>query len=138
MNTIQRGAIAELVVAAELTKKGCVVSLPLSHGSSYDLIVDINNNLLRIQVKRAYSTNNHGSKALCVETRRILVKHSSKKGSVARQYANDSFDFLIACDVDDNNFWIIPLNIVKSYKAQIYLNAARSKEFKNNWTFLEN
>jgi len=48
---------------------------------------------------------------MCVETRRILVKHSGKKGSVANHYSEDGYDYLIAVDCENNIYWIIPKNI---------------------------
>ena len=135
MNTISRGTVAELLVATELSKKELTVCLPLNHNSEYDLIVDNKKELKKIQVKRAYQVNNHGTKVLCVETRRILVKHSGKKGSVARRYSNKGYDYLIACDVDNNNFWIIPKKIADNYKAQIYL-TSKMEVYKNQWAKL--
>jgi len=133
-NTVARGTEAELMVATQATKRGSVVCLPISHSSEYDLIID-NGKLNRIQVKRAYEVNNHGTKTMCVETRRILVKHSGKKGSVANHYSEDGYDYLIAVDCENNIYWIIPKNITSQYKAQIYLSS--KDDYKNQWSLLE-
>ena len=135
MNTIARGTVAELCVATELSKKEITICMPLNHSSEYDLIADTSKGLERIQVKRAYINNNHGYKQLCVETRRIMVKHSGKKGSVAKSYSQNGFDYLIACDVDNNNFWIIPIKKVLEYKAQIYL-GSKMEQYKNQWSLV--
>lgn len=132
MNTVLRGAVAEMLVAAELLKLDFNISMPINHHSEYDLIADTGNKLVRIQVKRAYKTKNKGYESLCVETRRVLVKHSGEKGSVVSRYSECGYDYLIACDVDNNNFWIMPKSFTDKYKAQIYL--GKSKEcFKNEW-----
>lgn len=133
-NRIARGSEAELIVATFAVKNGFVVSFPISHSSQYDLIMD-NNKLSRIQVKRAYKVNNHGRELLCVETRRILVKHSGDKGSVVGRYSDNGYDYLIAVDCDNNCFWIIPISIALQYKAQIYL-TAKMEQFKNQWSLL--
>ena len=135
MNTIARGTVAELAVAKKLAEQNIVVSLPLSHSSSYDLIAD-SDGLKRVQVKRAYKVNNHGKEQFCVETRRILVKHSGKKGSIARSYEPDSFDFLVAVDVENDDYWIIPFEITTEYKAQIYLRTAKMDNYKNQWVLM--
>lgn len=125
-NRIQRGNVAELAVASEASKRGYVVCLPISHNSHYDLIID-NGTLNRIQVKRVYKVNNHGSSVRCVEGRRI---HSKQRWA----YPEDSYDFLLACDVDTNDIWIIPFETTAKYKAQIYLDS--KEEYRNQWSLL--
>lgn len=136
MNTLARGTEAELLVAAFCAKYGLVVSFPMNHSSEYDLIVDTALGLKKLQIKRAYKYDNHGYPQLCVETRRILVKHSGKKGSVARACSDDGYDFLIACDMDTNTFWIIPKMIASNYKAQLYLKTKKLAEYVNQWSLL--
>ena len=133
-NTIARGSEAELMVSLVATQQGFTVSIPLNHSSEYDLIID-SGKLNRIQVKRAYEVNNHGTKALCVETRRILVKHSGKKGSVAKSYSDNGYDFLIAVDCKNKGFWIIPKTVTARFKAQIYL-GEKMKTFFEQWNLL--
>jgi len=133
-NTIARGSEAELLVSLMATRKGFSVSTPLTHNSEYDLIIDAGE-LHRIQVKRAYEVNNHGTKVLCVETRRILVKHSGKRGSIAGKYSEFGYDYLIAVDCINNKFWIIHKSIVNKFKAQIYLGEKMSG-FLEQWDVL--
>ncbi len=136
MNTLARGTEAELLVAAYCAKNGLVVSFPMNHSTEYDLIVDTPLGLKKLQIKRAYSYNNHGYPQLCVETRRILVKHSGKKGSVARKYSDNGYDFLIACEIDTQTFWIIPKDVANNYKAQLYLKTKKMLNFVNQWSLL--
>src|SRR4051812_43558258 len=110
-NRIQRGNVAELIVASELAKRGYTVSLPISHNSHYDLIVDVGDNLFRLQVKRAYKQDNHGTVIRCVESRRI-------SGKKRWAYKTNAFDFLVAYDVDLNDAWFIPEVVAGTYKAQ--------------------
>lgn len=134
-NKIARGNEAELMVALVATKKGYIVSSPLNHSSEYDLIIDTGK-LHRIQIKRAYEVNNHGKKTLCVETRRILVKHSGKKGSVASHYSENGYDYLIAVDCNNSKFWVIHRSITSKFKAQIYL-GDKMNNFVEQWDVLE-
>ena len=133
-NTIARGSEAELMVSLVATQQGFSVSVPITHHSEYDLIID-SGKLSRIQVKRAYEVNNHGTKVLCVETRRILVKHSGKKGSVAGKYSDNGYDFLIAVDCKNRGFWIIPRIETARFKAQIYL-TEKMQVFFEQWSLL--
>lgn len=48
-----KGTITELNVASYLLSLGFNVSQPLTQDSKYDLIVDVNNHLIRLQVKTA-------------------------------------------------------------------------------------
>lgn len=134
-NTVARGCEAELMVSLIATQQGLAVSLPITHNSEYDLIVDSGSKLSRVQVKRAYEVNNHGTKVLCVETRRILVKHSGKKSSVANRYSENGYDFLIAVDCKNKGFWVIPRTETARYKAQIYLGEKMQKFFEQ-WNLL--
>ena len=51
MNTVSAGDIGEAMAIADFTKAGFGISKPLSNNLRYDLIVDINNILYRVQVK---------------------------------------------------------------------------------------
>jgi hypothetical protein len=52
-----KGDIGLTKAIAELTELGHIVSIPISEHQHYDIIVEINNNLNRVQVK--YSTNGY-------------------------------------------------------------------------------
>jgi hypothetical protein len=52
-NSPRQGEISELAVASELMMKGYSVSFPYGHEHQYDLIVDKDGTLYRIQVKTA-------------------------------------------------------------------------------------
>lgn len=134
-NTVARGSEAELLVALIATQQGFTVSTPITHHSEYDLIIDTGMRLNRVQVKRAYEVNNHGSKVLCVETRRILVKHSGQKGSTASSYSDNGYDFLIAVDCNNRSCWVIPREETRRFKAQIYLGSKMQPYFEQ-WNVL--
>lgn len=51
MNTVEIGDIGEAIAIAEFTQAGFIVSKPLSNNARYDLIIDRNNKLYRVQVK---------------------------------------------------------------------------------------
>ena len=51
--TTQKGAVAEAAIALEATKLGFVVSRPMAEGRRYDLIIDVDHRLYRVQCKWA-------------------------------------------------------------------------------------
>ena len=53
LTTQQKGITTEMFVAARLLSLGYNVSQPFCQDSKYDLIVDVDNRLLRLQVKTA-------------------------------------------------------------------------------------
>ena len=130
MNTrTQRGNVAEFIFATEALKKGFTVSLPVTHNSHYDLVIDNGVGLRKVQVKRAYKVNNHGKEMLCVESKRIV-------GKKRVDYPEGGYDVLVAMNADTNDFWIIPYSAAKDFKAQIYLDTERGTRFKNDWSLL--
>ncbi len=133
-----RGHMAELAVAAELAKQEYLISLPTNHGQHYDLIIDNGNKLFKIQVKRAFYHHSSRSKEyLSIESRRLPTSRNLEGKVKAKQYEKDSFDFLVACDVDKNDFWIIPIEDVLKYKASIYLETKKGIVFKDKWDLIK-
>ena len=57
MNTNFIGQITETEILLECLKKGLSVSIPYGDKSRYDLIIDYQNQLLRIQIKTARQAN---------------------------------------------------------------------------------
>jgi hypothetical protein len=53
---VNKGAIAELLTAADLMAKGCEVYRAMSHGSSCDLLAVLHGKTFRIEVKMAGMT----------------------------------------------------------------------------------
>lgn len=133
MNTLQKASESELAVAYELTKLKGLVSLPVTHNSQYDLIVDFNGNLSRIQVKRAYVHDKRKLNTLCVETRRIMAKRSGKKSVVTKKYDENSYDYLIAHHPDSDRFWIIPFSRCSNYSAQVYITTQANLKYVDYW-----
>jgi hypothetical protein len=51
----QKGDLAELMVAADLRRRGCKISIPFGGDCDYDLVVERHGRLERVQVKHATS-----------------------------------------------------------------------------------
>jgi hypothetical protein len=84
MRTTQRkGDYAVAQAVATFTKAGFDVSLPLTESAAYDIVVDHNNILKRVQVR--YFTGK------LVELRRI---HSNSQGYVIKKAKKNAYDWL--------------------------------------------
>ena len=72
MDTKTKGNIGEIRIASEFIKWGCTVSFPFGDNARYDLVVDINGELKKVQIKytdqttdcdsftcKCYSSKNH-------------------------------------------------------------------------------
>lgn len=52
--TLQKGMITELKCMEKLISMGYYISIPYGNSNKYDLILDYNNKLYRIQIKTAH------------------------------------------------------------------------------------
>ena len=124
MNTSQKGDIGEAVVIAEATKKGYSVLIPLSGHKQYDLVLDKNNKLLRIQVK--FSSGDG-------EVVKVKGKHSSgREPYVTGKYTKNEIDAIIVYDASLNKTFFIPAEILGEGRNAIWLRVKepKTKEYK--------
>ena len=87
LTTQQKGVTTEMYVAAHLLELGYNVSQPFCQDSKYDLIVDVNNKLLRLQVKTARQNSETSILFNC----RSTTKNSQTNKS--RYYELDEIDY---------------------------------------------
>lgn len=109
---LARGAVGEMLAAAELTARGCVVSTPL-HPTSYDLIVDSNNKLSRVQVKSVTEATPEPSRYKGANrlTWRCGIGRTPYGPSRKRvHYGQDEIDFLIIVLTSIKAFYVIPVS----------------------------
>ena len=83
--TQKKGDIAVSQAIASFTRLGYDVSIPLTESAPYDLIIDINNRLIRLQVK--YTSSLLGE----VDLRNI---HSNSTGYIVKKYSPNTYDWL--------------------------------------------
>lgn len=82
-NTQRKGDIAVSQAVASFTKLGYDVAIPLTESAAYDLIVDAEQHLYRVQVRYTNSGE--------VDLRRI---HSNSGGYVVKKTRPDAYDWL--------------------------------------------
>lgn len=113
MNYKEKGQITEIELATLLAKEGYKVSLPLIDSYPYDLIVDTNCKLLKVQVKtgsyKRYKSNNSFNIPV------LIAQGSSKKDP----YSVNEVD-LFAIRIEEFDTWyFIPIEETRGKKKLI-------------------
>ena len=104
MNTKEIGNLTELQCITRLYQLGCSVSIPYGNSEKYDLIIDWNNKLYKIQVKHAnIKTENNQDTHLELNCR--WQGHNSKGYTQNKYTANDT-DFFAT--FYNGNCYLIP------------------------------
>lgn len=124
LTTQQKGITTEIFVAAYFLSLGYNVSQPFCQDSKYDLIVDVNNQLLRLQVKTARQLNEDTIVFNC----RSTTKNSQTNKS--RYYQTDEIDYFAT--YWNNQAYLIPVEECSAEK-RLHL----SPVTKNNQCYIE-
>ena len=128
MDTKLKADIAESAVITELLKRGFKVLKPIGDRLPYDLAMDVNGKLIRIQVKSAWFYRG----AYKVDSR---ITKTNRREMKRKYYNRNDFDFAI--------IYIQNLNIFSSYKSEISLvettkrqRKPKSAKYRENWGLL--
>ena len=116
-----KGIVTELQCIVAFNQLGCHVSVPYGENSRYDMIVDIEGFLIKVQTKTASLSKDGGSiKFKCEST--YTDGHVVK----TRKYNKSEIDYF--CTYYNNQCYLVPVEECGSYK---YL---RFSAAKNNQT----
>lgn len=88
LNTHFLGKITELQVAEAFLQKGYQVCQPLVSDSRYDFIVDINNRLVRLQVKTAHAEDDGAYIVFATSS-----SHTNTERTINRGYTANEIDY---------------------------------------------
>lgn len=104
LSTQFKGTVTELQVATYLLQRGYIVSQPLVQDSKYDLIVDVQNKLLRLQVKTARKQLKNQGESIVFNCRSTTnnVRECKK-----RYYLKEEVDFFAT--YWDNQVFLVPV-----------------------------
>lgn len=94
-DTQRKGDLAVTQAIATFTRKGCDVSLPVTESAAYDIVVDAEGKLYRVQVRYSSTPD--------VELRRI---HSNSQGYVIKKAKADAYDWLYILYKDGSEYLI--------------------------------
>ncbi len=98
----QKGAVAEAAITAAAIELGLTVLRPLCEGRRYDLVVDLEPRLLRIQCKLARQLD--GALLVPMHTNRY-----TPQGYVTTYYTSDEVDAIAAYSRTSGRCYLIPL-----------------------------
>lgn len=124
LTTQQKGITTEMYVAAYLLSLGYNVSQPLCQDSKYDLIVDVNNRLLRLQVKSSRLTETNSITFNCRSTTKNSITHKS------RSYDMSEVDYFAT--YWNHEVYLVPVGECSSQKS---LHLEKPKQ--SNWSYIE-
>ena len=130
--------VAESAVVTELLKRGFRVLRPVGDRLPYDLALDCDGTLIRIQVKSAWYER---SKDLyTVDARRTKT---NRRRMLRDLYKERDFDFAILYLTDRNVFYVMPVQVFTSYRSGISLvetekrqRRPRSEAYREGWDLL--
>lgn len=103
INTHFRGKTTELLVATAFIKRGYQVSQPLVSDSRYDFIVDINNKLIRIQVKTCNSKEDNSYVEFATSS-----SHTNTNTTINHSYNSNEIDYFAT--FYENECYLISVN----------------------------
>jgi hypothetical protein len=113
---------------------------PIGDRLAYDLGIDFNNRLLRIQVKSAW----FDAKAKCyiVDARRTKT---NRRRMLRQCYSVNDFDFAIIYLADLRVFYVMPVSVFSKYESTVTFvetdkrqRRPKSAEYKERWDLLSN
>ena len=139
-NTKLKGDIAEQAIVLSSLKNGWEVLRPIGDRMPYDLVLDVNSVLVKIQVKAAWYDSSRDN--YVVDNRRTKT---NRKQMLRSRYTTDDFDFAIIYIDELQVCYIIPVDIFIDYGSEIHLVEAtkrqrkpRSFEFREAWHLISN
>jgi len=138
MNTKLKGDIAEQAVILKTLKKGWDVSVPIGDRLPYDLVLDVEGTLLKIQVKSAWFDSIKQN--YVVDNRRTKT---NRRKMVREEYNDSDFDFAILYIENLNVYYIMPSEVFRSYGSEIHLvetdkrqRKPKSAQYRNAWELI--
>lgn len=121
MNNKAKGEISEAQIIARLVKLGIPVSVPFGNNQRYDLVIDVNNNLLKVQCKTARKVGN-GT---------ISFHTCSRNGSYRKgKTYHGQIDIFLIYDYETDEVYCVPVEL--SGTSHFYLRIENSKIFNPN------
>ena len=125
MDTKLKADIAESAVKTELLKRGFRVLQPIGDRLAYDLGIDLNGRLLRVQVKSAWF--NRKANYYLIDVRRTKT---NRRRMLRKNYNAKDFDFAITYIADLHRFYVMPVSVFCRYKSTIVFVEAKKRQRK--------
>jgi PD-(D/E)XK endonuclease len=101
----QKGAAAEAAITAAVIELGLTVLRPLCEGRRYDIVIDLEPELLRVQCKLAHRLEG----VLCV---RVQTNRCTPRGYVSTSYTPTEVDAICAYSPEVKGCFLVPIDEV--------------------------
>ena len=138
MDTKLKADVAESAVTTELLRRGFRVLKPVGDRLPYDLALDVDGKLIRLQVKSAWYESS--KRLYTVDARRTKT---NRRRMVRDRYGRKDFDFAILYLADQRVCYVMPVEVFTSYASGISLVEAskrqrqpRSAGYRERWDLL--
>jgi PD-(D/E)XK endonuclease len=117
----QKGELAELVVASDLRRRGCKLAIPYGEDCDYDLVIERDGKLERVQVKHTQS----GGAVISVK----CCSHSLTNGRVrqTKRYTAAMIDWLAVYDRTTDRCYYIPARELGDGRRELRLRIAPAR-----------
>lgn len=123
--TTNQGDIGEARAIYEYIKLGYVVSKPLNDKAKYDLIIDKDEKLLKVQVKTASALSGKNKDIFKVK---ICSSYSNKNISKTTPRQDTDYDILFVLTSSDE-VWSIPVDVLDS-RTQVNIGGTKYQQYK--------
>jgi len=124
LSTQQKGIVTEMQVATYLLSLGYNVSQPFSQDSKYDLIVDVDGKLLRLQVKTSRLASPTSITFNCRSTT------TNVKNCKSRRYSDTEVDYFAT--YWNGKAYLVPISECSTQKS-LHL----EKTTRKDWSYME-
>ena len=104
LTTKQKGNITELECLLSFVKEGYKVSIPYGEDCRYDLVVDINNKLYRVQCKTSHALTNPEDGFKFKSQSVVITTHGTKQST----YSEQEIDYFAT--MYEGQCYLIPVN----------------------------
>ena len=122
-NSKKQGDVGLGIAISYFTIKGYTVCIPLTDSQDYDLIVEFNECLNRIQVKTTFYKTKYGSYQVGLK-----VCGGNRTYNTVKKFDKLSCDYLFIVTEEDNRY-LIPTSVFNSLRSNINL-CKKYDEFK--------
>jgi hypothetical protein len=134
MGTAERGNAAEAAVLAAFAQRGFHVLIPFGDGQPYDLVVELETSMLRVQCKRAWPSKG------CL----LFNSHSTDHGQGRRSYRGLA-DIFGVYFPPNKEVYLVPVHEINAVKGWLRLEPTRNNQRRgvrfaadyqiDRWTF---
>ena len=124
--TTEQGDIGEARAIYEYVKLGYIVSKPINDKAKYDLIIDKDGVLQRVQVK---TSSNHVKENNNIYKIKISSDYANRNVSIRKPRNELDYDILFVL-VESGEVWSIPVEHLGDVKTQINVGGTKYQEYK--------